>query len=312
MGPRETPPPLPELIANMQDEGHYELHSYASECNWLHSFEGDYDTIHVSFLHRGSEGPEDIVGPDPSLDYYALKTRWARFTMVDTEFGCTSGCNRPAEDGATYWRIAHFLFPFYAMIPGSFRTQSFIAVVPIDDEHCLRFSMSVLQEGRTRRQGGPGLAELNGIPTGYFSDPSKNTTDWLGRFNMAGNVRNDYLIDREVQAAGLPGNGGIGWSGIPGRGQDGAMTESMGTIYQRDNEHLGVTDSGIIRMRRLLINHARALRDHGTLPPAVDKPELYRVRSACVIYPDGVDGIEASKNLQWQALAEAPRLEAKA
>jgi hypothetical protein len=90
------------------------------------------------------------------------------------------------------------------------------------------------------------------------------------------------------------------------------MTESMGTIYQRDNEHLGVTDSGIIRMRRLLINHARALRDHGTPPPAVDKPELYRVRSACVIYPDGVDGIDASKDFQWQSLAEAPKLEAKA
>jgi hypothetical protein len=311
MGPRSEPPPLPSLTANMQPEGTYRLHAYSSECNWLQSFEGDYDTIHVSFLHRGSEGPQDVVGPDPSFDYYALKTRWARFTMTDTEFGCTSGCNRPAEDGTTYWRIAHFLFPFYAMIPGSFRTQSYIAVVPIDDENCLRFSQSCAEDGNTRRAGGPGPDVVDGVSTGYISDPSSNTTDWLGRFRMAGNVRNDYLIDREVQKAGLPGNGGIGWSGIPGRGQDGAVTESMGIVYQRDNEHLGVTDSGIIRMRRLLIKHARELRDNGALPPAVDQPELYRVRSACVILPDGVDGIEATQAQQWQSLSEPPKLEAR-
>jgi hypothetical protein len=148
------------------------------------------------------------------------------------------------------------------------------------------------------------------MTTGYHADPAFNTTDWLGRFRLAGNVRNDYLIDRDIQRAL---KGPLGYSGIPGRGQDGAVTESMGVIYQRDNEHLGVTDSGIIRMRRLLIKAARDLRDKGTVPPGVDDPQVYMVRSGGIVLPNGVPGIEATKDLQWRALqGEAPKIQARA
>ena len=102
------------------------------------------------------------------------------------------------------------------------------------------------------------------------------------------------------------GGGGLGYSGIPGRGQDGAVTESMGVIYQRDDEHLGVTDSGIIRMRRLLLRATKDLRDNGTVPPGVDKPELYRIRSVCAVLPNGVNGIEATYDIQFQGLTEQP------
>ncbi len=247
--------------------------------------------------------------PDPAESRYQLKTRWARHNVVDTEFGCTSGSNRPAEEDTTYWRMAHFLFPFYAMIPGSFAGNGFIVVVPVDDENCVRFTMNVKGQSISRRGGGgPGAQWVDGINTGYAVDPHLNTSDWLGRFRMAGNRRNDYLIDREIQKAGQPGNGGIGYSGIPGRGQDGAVTESMGIIYQRDREHLGVTDNGIIRMRRLFIKHARALRDHGTLPPAVDRPELYRVQSVAVVLPNGVNGMDATKDRQYEHVNNPPQL----
>jgi hypothetical protein len=166
--------------------------------------------------------------------------------------------------------------------------------------------MSCKAKDAPRRTLSPGRQDVNGVSTGYAHDPSNNTTDWLGRFRMAGNRRNDYLIDRDLQKAGIPDGTGLAWSGIPGRGQDGSVTESMGVIYQRDKEHLGVTDSGIIRLRRLLVKHAKALRDHGTLPPAVDKPDLYLVRSACAVLPDGVDGIQATMDMQWKSLTESP------
>jgi phenylpropionate dioxygenase-like ring-hydroxylating dioxygenase large terminal subunit len=301
MGPREVAPPLPDLAANMLPEGEYRIGSYSSECNWLQSLEGDYDTSHVGFLHRGSILPEEWTAPDQdaALEYYALKTRWSRFTIADTEVGCTSGCNRPAEDDTTYWRLAHFLFPFYSMIPASFRDLSFIAVVPIDDENCLRFHVG--RESGTRNAVND--IKHEGVTTGYHYDPGHNTSDWLGRFKLAGTVRNDYLIDREIQRQN---KGGLGYSGIPGRGQDGAVTESMGVIYQRDDEHLGVTDSGIIRMRRLLIKATKDLRDKGTVPPGVDKPELYRIRSVCAVLPNGVNGIEATRDIQFQNVTEQP------
>jgi hypothetical protein len=180
----------------------------------------------------------------------------------------------------------------------------FIAVVPMDDEHCIRFTMNEMRPGSGQGAAAP---DHNGVTTGYHFDARHNTTDWLGRFRLAGNVRNDYLIDRDVQRQN---EGPLGYSGIPGRGQDGAVTESMGTIYQRDNEHLGVTDSGIIRMRRLLIKAARDLRDKGIVPVTVDRPELYRVQSACVILPDGVNGIEATREQMWSGVAAAPKVAA--
>ena len=308
MGPRSELPPLPDLEANLLPEGEYNLGAYSSECNWMQSLEGDYDTVHFSFLHQGAIQPEEY--PAGSLDYYALKNRWARFTIENTAFGCTYGCNRPAETDTTYWRIAHFLFPFYAMVPvvPLGERKSFIAVVPIDDENCIRFQMSERRnEVDTVRTGY--IADRNGMTTGYHADPTFNTTDWLGRFRLAGNVRNDYLIDRDIQRAY---KGPLGYSGIPGRGQDGAVTESMGVIYQRDNEHLGVTDSGIIRMRRLLIKAARDLREKGTVPPGVDDPSVYMVRSGGIVLPNGVNGVEATLDLQWKALGQAPKLQTTA
>ena len=80
------------------------------------------------------------------------------------------------------------------------------------------------------------------------------------------------------------------YTGIQGiRQQDMAVTESMGAIYQLDKEHLGTTDVLIIRMRKRLIEAAKALRDHGTVPPGVDNPQLYRIRSGEVVIPKDQD-----------------------
>ena len=50
----------------------------------------------------------------------------------------------------------------------------------------------------------------------------------------------------------------------------------------------------------------KALRDSGTIPPGVDNPSIYKVRSGAVILPNGQNGIEATKHLQWKALTEEP------
>jgi hypothetical protein len=59
-------------------------------------------------------------------------------------------------------------------------------------------------------------------------------------------------------------------------------------------------------MRRLFIKHTRALRDHGVTPPGVDNADVYKVRSGSIILPNGVNGIAATKDLQWKALTEEP------
>ena len=119
------------------------------------------------------------------------------------------------------------------------------------------------------------------------------TTDWYGRFNLTQNMENDYLIDRYDQASGKS------YTGIPGiRQQDMAMVETMGPIYDRTHEHLGTTDSMIIRARRRWIAAAKAFRDHGVLPETVDNPRLYRQRSGECILPRNVDWWEGSAPLR--------------
>ena len=68
-----------------------------------------------------------------------------------------------------------------------------------------------------------------------------------------------------------------------------AVTETMGPIYDRSHEHLGTSDSMIIRTRRRWLARREALAEQGVLPPGVDNPEAYRLRSGEVILPRSAD-----------------------
>ena len=50
MGPRETPPALPDLEGNMDENSM--VYGQIRNCNWMQALEGDIDTVHFSFLHR--------------------------------------------------------------------------------------------------------------------------------------------------------------------------------------------------------------------------------------------------------------------
>ena len=85
------------------------------------------------------------------------------------------------------------------------------------------------------------------------------------------------------------------------------MTETMGPIMDRTNEHLGTTDQMIIRTRRRYLAAAKALRDHGITPPGVDQPQAYRQRFGQVILPRNVDWWEATKEARERFEAPVPQ-----
>jgi hypothetical protein len=188
------------------------------------------------------------------------------------------------------------------MIPtGDLGVQVLVrAWVPIDDEHTMFWNIA-LPASMSEGQGGPGTGRRSAPQAdGTTSFSTRGTleflpdsTDWLGRARITQTKDNDYLIDREEQASGRS------YTGIPGIfQQDQAVTESMGAIYDRTHEHLGTSDAMVIRTRRRLINAAKALRDHGIVPAAVDNAQLYRIRSGGVILPRSADWIEATRELQ--------------
>ena len=73
MGPREQPPPLPDLEANMLPAGQWAVWTALRECNWVQALEGDIDTCHLGFLHMGGTTVEDFA--TGSFDYYTVKDR---------------------------------------------------------------------------------------------------------------------------------------------------------------------------------------------------------------------------------------------
>jgi phthalate 4,5-dioxygenase len=77
------------------------------------------------------------------------------------------------------------------------------------------------------------------------------------------------------------------WSGIAGANvQDIAVEESMGPIYDRTKEQLGTSDIAVIRMRRLMIEAARAL-EQGEAPVGVgaDVPDISCLRAEEALLP---------------------------
>jgi hypothetical protein len=75
---------------------------------------------------------------------------------------------------------------------------------------------------------------------------------------------NDYGIDRDKQRRKVV------FSGIDASApfQDAAMTETMGPIADRENEHLGITDSQVVALRRYYLDAVRALQQ-GARPPGL-------------------------------------------
>ncbi|HLF78673.1 MAG TPA: Rieske 2Fe-2S domain-containing protein [Dehalococcoidia bacterium] len=299
MGPREVPPSLPDIEANLLCEGPRQISVLYRPCNWMQGLEGEMDTVHAAFLHSGASFSEDY---EPgTFGYYQYRQRDAKFDTQETDYGLCNGAYRPAEADSYYYRITQILWPFFHMIPGGALGEGIKigAYVPMDDDHHLQWEIGTLPApGST--SGGSNNFLMRGQPvTGNLEAPLglrrlPNTSDWYGRFRSDQTLENDYLIDREEQRTWKSYTGIAG-----GRIQDCAMTETMGTIYDRSHEHLGTTDTMIIRARRKLINMARALEEHGTVPPGVDSPEVYRQRSGEIILPRSSDWWES-----YQALRE--------
>jgi phenylpropionate dioxygenase-like ring-hydroxylating dioxygenase large terminal subunit len=295
MGTRAEPPELPMLEQNLLPEGQAYVRAMQRECNYMQALEGDIDTSHLSFLHLGSQKLEGVT-PN-TFSYYNIADKAPRYVVTDTEFGTMYGAYRPAEDDTYYWRVACFLFPFYTMTPvGLLGTGGSVrAWVPMDDDHTMFFMMY----GTAFRDSSNATMAASAVQLPM----QPNGTGWLERYRLRANASNDYEIDRAKQGADES------YTGIQGiHLQDQAITESMGTIYRRNQEHLGTSDAMVIRTRRRLINAAKQLRDERVTPPGVDQPEVYGVRTGGVILPRSVDWLTGTAELR-KAFTDHPELD---
>lgn len=301
LGPRQTPPPLPDFPSLDPSIVNRRVGAFQMECNWLQTIEGDLDTSHFGFLHVGHVNSSQA--PEGSFLRFMLEDRAPRYKVIDTEVGVTYGAYRPAGSAEeTYWRIAHYLFPVYSMVPVGLlgAGSSFTARMPMDDGHTMVFQATDMG-GRVPSDLAISANSRDGLQT------LPNGTGWYDRFRSARSIDNDFEIDREAQRSG---RSFTGLEGVPL--QDRAMTESMDEIVDRTEEHLGTADLMVARVRRRIL---AAIADHqrtGEAPPGVDHPELYRQRSGGTVLPSDADWLEATQGLRdgSQAPALDPSLSA--
>ncbi len=201
MGPREIPPPLPDWLPNLEPD--CQVWMRLQESNWLQALEGDIDTVHAFFLHAGHyQTSQSLPGSDA---YYITQQRHGRFVAQDHDVGASYAAVRTAEPGTEYWRMGHFLMPFYTMnAPGllGVKNQS-LAWVPLDDHNTMVWTVGRqaplapetetiggFKAGYVRRdpigKNDPyGARSGNGVPVRKFDSSS----DWLGRFRPIANLR---------------------------------------------------------------------------------------------------------------------------
>jgi phthalate 4,5-dioxygenase len=264
LGPPEAMPELPLMEWCVVPPAHRRVGMWIVESNWLQVLEGNVDTSHVSFLHSAADGI-------PGVREEGVTDKAPRLMVMENEIGFAYGGRRAARDDQYYWRVTQFLMPMYTLIPGPGWPRACVGVVPIDDHHCLRFQVSYNPEAPLDRE--PPFTP-RALGTFEFSDRSSIDT-WLPSENR-GNL---YSLSRTMQRM-------VNYSGIQGiETQDRAMTEGMGYVCDRTQEHLGTSDLAVIAARRLLERQATFLQK-GTAPLAAGLHDRFGVRPLDVVAPN--------------------------
>jgi len=216
------------------------------ECSYLQGLEGECDSSHLSFLHRA-------LTNERNQPLYKIDTAPA-YETEETDFGVRLIATRNAADNQHYVRFSAFVLPVYGCVPAGRPTNELDGYeihtyVPADDTHTWRYdigfrrSRAVLEEEvHRRKQIGPDYRRIR-------------------------NASNNYLQDRHMQRT-------VNFTGIEDfLNHDACATESMGAIFDRSKEHLGVSDKAVIAVRKCLLNIVKALQVGAEPPHLVRDPE---------------------------------------
>ena len=184
------------------------------------------------------------------------------------------GTGRETIEGEIRWGANLMILPFHKVF--ATRPNGAHMWVPMDDENTMLYSIDF-------KPSGPFSEEELALSRSHLHIHTENVP---GTDRAMHNRDNDYGIDRRLQASGAS------FTGMHGLAiQDSAIQESMGPVADRTKEHLGVSDTAIIQIRKLLLETIRA-HEAGETPPGID-PKDYRARSTRFVLPTEDDFIAA-------------------
>ncbi|SMX42719.1 Rieske 2Fe-2S domain-containing protein [Maliponia aquimaris] len=268
LGPGD-PPPFPAFDCFRAPDTHVFAFKGLWECNWLQALEVGIDPAHASFLHRflQDEDPKDSYGKqfrDSAADTNVPMTKLLReyprpeIRVEDTAWGLKLTALRHMDNGLTHVRVTNHIFPQAICIPMSREMTITQWHVPVDDETCYWYSMftsfdkpvnkEVMRAQRLKEHRLPDYAPLKNARNAYGYDPAEQASETYTGMGLDINVHDQWAV------------------------------ESMGRIQDRTQEHLGKTDVGIIRYRRMLRAAIDALGkgEEAALPMQGDGTEALR------------------------------------
>lgn len=238
-----APPEFPALDCFAAPETHVFAFKGLWECNWLQALEVGIDPAHASFLHRflededasksyGKQFRDQAEGTEIPMTQLLRDYPRPEITIEDTDYGMRLIALRRLQDGRTHVRVTNQIFPCAISIPMSREMIITQWHVPVDNESCYWYSMftSFDKPVNKEKMRAQRLAEHE-LPT-YA--PIKNR-------------RNNYGYNPQEQQ-NLTYTG----MGMDINVHDQWAVESLGRIQDRTREHLGKTDVGIIRYRKML------------------------------------------------------------
>ena len=295
MGPVSPPPAPPDLEWTLLPDEQRFVSKFYQDCNYMQGLEGGIDPAHISFLHGVVDDGDEAIRRelDQASAGFFLASQLERaphLEIADTAYGVLIGAGRDAGQGRVYWRVTQFHMPMYTMPPTDPTPDPLVHShiwVPVDDENLVNWCISwhptraLTAEERGAMHAGLSIHVMSYAPA---------TGEAYGDIRPAAHRGNDYLCDWEAHQTRK-------FFGVPGVGaQDKAITESQQRIFDRTRERLGTSDSGIIRIRKRLLDAAVALRERDTPPPGME-PRSFLIRGASVILP---------KDASWTEGARAP------
>lgn len=239
LGPRERVPGFPDYEWTRVPLEFTYATKCLLECNYLQGLEGECDSSHLSFLHRSftNERNQALYKSDTAPLY----------ETEETDFGVRLIATRSAAGNQRYVRFSAFVMPVYGCVPAGRPTNEMEGYeihtyVPADDTHCWRYDIGFRRDRPVR------------------DDEVHRRGQILPDYTRIRNARNNYLQDREMQKK-------VNFTGIEDfLNHDACATESMGAIFDRSKEHLGVSDKAVIAVRKFLLAAVHDFKNGGVPP----------------------------------------------
>jgi nitrite reductase/ring-hydroxylating ferredoxin subunit len=264
MGPPDLEPEFP-IYDTFTYPNDTKLVPYKVElpCNWVQVVENAADPIHNAYLHAISSGPQfaPAFAVLPALDF------------VETPLGFLSMATRRIKDNV-FIRSSDIILPNVAQFTSGasngdkegfqLSSQSTRWVTPVDDHNCFYI----------------GLAHFSDAASG--NRPRQEDQFGLNKMALIGQTADRPYHERQRE---------------PG---DYDAVTSQGSVANRANEHLGLTDRGIVLFRRLLTRAIKAVQQN-EVPPV---PRLYSKGSVRTYTHAFVFRIPSQSNIESLASLE--------